>query len=290
MPWNADLLAQLLDAPAPAPGLGLARDRWSGPARSPRRGAGGAFRELRDWRAGDPVRRVDWRASARTGRWLLRETDQEARLRAAVILAEHSGLDYPLAADGRPGPNKRALLRSLALAAGLRWLRHGHALAWSVGGERLLPARGGRAAETAWREAVRSPVAWWPEAWPAGLGVDALWLLDDWLDEAAPERLHGLGMLTARGIEVRAVQILHPDERDFAFSGPWRFEALAGTEEPIDAQAGLLAEGYRSAFAAHAAALRDAAAGAGVLWFEQVGVPDIESALAMLLTGGGAWR
>lgn len=54
-----------------------------------RTGAGEEYLGLRDYRPGDPRRFVHWRSSARAGRLVVREYEQEASSRVAVVLAGH---------------------------------------------------------------------------------------------------------------------------------------------------------------------------------------------------------
>ncbi|HYW04718.1 MAG TPA: DUF58 domain-containing protein [Gammaproteobacteria bacterium] len=51
-----------------------------------RSGEGLELRGLRDYRAGDPVRRIDWKVSARRGRTVVREYEDDARLSAMILL------------------------------------------------------------------------------------------------------------------------------------------------------------------------------------------------------------
>jgi uncharacterized protein (DUF58 family) len=63
-------------------------DRSSGKGR--RRGEGDDFRELRDHTAQDAFNNIAWKASARRGKWLVRETERASDVRTVVLL-ETSG-------------------------------------------------------------------------------------------------------------------------------------------------------------------------------------------------------
>lgn len=63
-----------------------------------RAGAGLDFREHRPYRAGDDVRRVDWRASARTGQLWIRTFDDEQSARWTVCLDVSASMAVPDAA------------------------------------------------------------------------------------------------------------------------------------------------------------------------------------------------
>jgi len=65
----------------------------------------------RDYREGDPIRSIDWRATARLNRPVVREYREEYLLRAAVLLDTHA----PPAAPGLPPPP--AFERAVSMAA-----------------------------------------------------------------------------------------------------------------------------------------------------------------------------
>ena len=79
-----------------------ARNSYFGVRRLRRRGAGSEFQELRDYRAGDPIRQIDWRATARTRRLISREYQDEKDQRVVFLLdcgrrmrsAEPGGLSH----------------------------------------------------------------------------------------------------------------------------------------------------------------------------------------------------
>ncbi|HEY6451624.1 MAG TPA: DUF58 domain-containing protein [Steroidobacteraceae bacterium] len=68
--------------------------RAGGDRASPRMGAGGEIVQLRDYRAGDPPRSIDWKASARTRRLISRDfsEDQHLEIVIAVDVSRASGL------------------------------------------------------------------------------------------------------------------------------------------------------------------------------------------------------
>lgn len=49
-------------------------------------GSGSELHELRDWRPGDPLRSIDWKASARVARWIARDRYAEQHLEIMLML------------------------------------------------------------------------------------------------------------------------------------------------------------------------------------------------------------
>ncbi len=107
---------------------------------------GPSIRGVRDHRPADPVRDIHWKASARFGRWMVKEREKESAPVAEVRL--------DVAA---PGPEfERAVSRACALV--LRWEREGRPYRL-VAGDRLLagPADAGRRAKALSALALLSP-------------------------------------------------------------------------------------------------------------------------------------
>ncbi len=90
---------------------------WGAGARPrPRRGRGNDLYELRDFRDGDDPRLIHWKSTARTGRLILRELQEEEARRLRLIVE-----------DPPPGTPEEVVERDIALAASLaaHWLRRG---------------------------------------------------------------------------------------------------------------------------------------------------------------------
>ncbi|MFO1318326.1 MAG: DUF58 domain-containing protein [Burkholderiales bacterium] len=89
--WRVGLPQDLVVLPRihPVPRLALpgTRRRHRGENRTvPQVGESQEFLQLRDYRAGDPVRRIHWPSSARAGRLVVKETGEEFFARHALVL------------------------------------------------------------------------------------------------------------------------------------------------------------------------------------------------------------
>lgn len=129
-------LVPLADADLP---LGVPQDRASSSSRAAR---AGEFLGLREFRAGDDPRQIHWRLSAKRGRWLVRESEDEAGRVVLVRLEMPPGNDV--------GANDESFERAVSLAASavVALLRRG----FSVGlraGDVSVPAGSGPAHATA---------------------------------------------------------------------------------------------------------------------------------------------
>lgn len=257
--------------------------RWAGSQRTGRSGDGTTFRELREYRPGDPLRRLDPRGSARVGRWLVREVEREARLRISMGLDDTPGLGYPDFEDGRPSPQKRAALATIGAAAVQAAAVQGHAVAVARQNEMSVP-RGGRAGLRDWLDVLAHGEATLPTP-ASSRGVELAWLLGDWLDPAAPAVLAEWAQAVSLGVTVRALQVLHVDEVELPISEVRRFVAWQDGDAAIEARGVDLRDGYRAALDVHQQAVHDAATAAGVEFLTVVGPADWLAALRFLTAG-----
>ncbi|HEU4536825.1 MAG TPA: DUF58 domain-containing protein, partial [Polyangiaceae bacterium] len=85
-PLGVEVLPAPLFMPLRSPLGGRSRRGLDGLRSGRGRGDGEELRELRDHRPGDPFKRIAWRASARRGKLLVREYEQEQRDTAWVVL------------------------------------------------------------------------------------------------------------------------------------------------------------------------------------------------------------
>lgn len=266
----------------------------SGAHRSPHRGASVVFVEHRDYRPGDDLRKLDWRAYARTDRHVIKRFEQESQLRAMLVLDRSGSMAFRGPGAARDKAEHAATLLS-ALAYVL--IGQGDAAGAALVSDALddvLPPRSRAAQLDAVLTALSEPPApGRPTDLRAALtsvaeragrrGVVAV--ASDLLDLES-DALDPLGQLVARGNDVLVLHVLSPAELELPFEGPTRFVGLE-QEPATEADA----DGVREAYVAEVRAFLDScqrrcvAVGARYVLARTDEPP--ERTLATLLTAAG---
>lgn len=222
----------------------------SGIHRSPHRGASVIFAEHRDYRPGDDLRLLDWRAYARSDRHIIKRFEQETHLRAQLWLDCSASMDY-----GLDSQHKHTHAATLLAAMAFILLGQGDAVgvvrfAATMG--EALPAR----ARPGQLEAALALLAQEPErgektdlyaalslcaerAGRRGLVVVASDLLD-----LRPNALEPLSLLRAAGHDVLVFHVLHPDELELPFDERMRFVDPEG-DGMLDTDPSAIREAYK---------------------------------------------
>lgn len=224
----------------------------SGAHRSPHRGASVVFVEHREYRPGDDLRLLDWRAYARSDRHTIKRFEQETQLRATLVLDASASMDFAGSEGG--GTSKAEHAATLLAALGLVLVRQGDAAGVVrfardviaslparsrpahlelVLGELALPIE--KEASTDLRAALTAAAE---RAGRRGVVAIASDLLDFGEHALAP-----IDQLVHHGHEVWVFQVMHPEELELPFDGPTRFLGLEG-EEALDVDPTALREGY----------------------------------------------
>ena len=210
----------------------------SGLHRSPFKGFSVEFAEYRQYIHGDDLATIDWKVYARSDRYYIKKFEEETNLDCHLMLDVSGSMGY-----GSKGLTK--LEYGSCLAASIAYLmnrqrdavgliafddrivdrlpasaRPGHLRALLLSLDRL---RAGNETD------VSKPLHQLADSLgKRGIVV----LISDLLDE--PEAvIRGLKHLRFRGTDVIVFQVLDPDEIDFPFERPTRFEDLETTEEII---------------------------------------------------------
>ncbi len=262
----------------------------AGVHRSPHRGASVVFVEHREYRPGDDLRLLDWRAYARSDRHQIKRFEQETHLRATLVLDRSGSMAY--AGEGRPRKAEHAATLLGALAFIL--IRQGDAPGLAVVADAVLERLPSRTKPTHLEELLRALAAPAVEGTPTDLGgaltevaeragrrglvAVASDLLD--FDDRA---LEPLSFLTGRGHDVVVFHVMDPDELELPFSDPARFVGLEG-EPSIDADPEALRASYLAEIERFLAERRARCAAVGARYVLARTDEPVERALASVLT------
>jgi uncharacterized protein (DUF58 family) len=223
----------------------------SGLHRSALRGASVVFVEHRDYRPGDDLRLLDWRAFARTDKDVVKRFEHEAQLKATLVLDRSRSMDFA----GEKGPKKIEHAASLLAALAYLLVTQGDAVGAAIvnhGLDFFLPAKSRPAqldrmlrslatgpAESGVTDLRSALLAVAERAGRRGVVVVASDLLD--FDERA---LAPLSQIRARGNDVIVLQVLTPDEIELPYEAPSHFVGLED-EPSLDADPAQLRPAYK---------------------------------------------
>ena len=207
-------------------------------------GQGDSFWQFRPFAQGDSITRIDWRASAKSDRSFIRETEWEAA-QSVYLWRDGSGSMEWRSGTAVPFKRERAELLLLALAALL--LRGGERVRLLGGPPRL---RGGRFALEDLAEGVGRlpPGDGMPPALPVPRHARVV-LIGDFLhplDEIRPV----IAAMAAIPVTGYLLQVLDPAEALLPYSGRVRFKGLEREQDALVPRV----EGIRGAYAAALAA------------------------------------
>jgi uncharacterized protein (DUF58 family) len=287
----AELIALRARAGKPGSARTHARTPLAGGHVSALRGRGMDYAESRVYQAGDDARNIDWRRTARSGKWHTKLFEAERERSLLLLMDTHATMRF----------GTRVRYKSVAAARAAAWL------AWTCvrGGDRV-----GALAFGAVRDAVDphagargalntlGAVARWDAAAGAGAEVaeplstaiaraqrliaagNRIWLLSDgWCTDA--NATAALVRLT-RHAEVRVVIIVDPLERELAPRGAYVFETAAD-RQLVDLVGAEARAGFRDELAAGWHGLASACDAAGVAWTTLSTGDEPEVALAPFL-------
>lgn len=206
--------------------------------RSPHKGASITFKQHRPYVPGDEIRRLDWKAFARSDRFYIREYEQETNLQAMLLVDVSTSMQYR--GDRAPG-SKADYARSLAASIGMLLLQQQDAVGLATFDSKLrdfLPARStpnhlqllAEALAKTGPPAETSLSATLQQLSPRLPRRALILLISDCLDDL-PSLFKALSLLRHRQHEVVIFHLLDRDELDFPFHGWNRFESLERPSE-----------------------------------------------------------
>lgn len=224
-----------------------------------RHGTGDEFWQYRGAEAGDPLRSIDWRRSARADALFVRQTEWKAAQSVMIGVDDGQSMTY---SGEKSRPTKLRRAQTLAMALSVLALRGGE----RVGLTRLAePPRGGEPQVMRLATALLEDGAGADYAAPAPqalpVGSRAVFV-SDFLGDLAPVQ-KALGQAADRGVKGALVQVLDPDEERFPFDGRTVFESMSGAIRFETLKAGGLRAAYLKRLAARKDHLRQMAARSG---------------------------
>ena len=223
-------------------------------------GTGDSFWQFRAATPGDPMRRIDWRRSARGDVAYVRETEWQAAQSVSLWIDGAQSMRFSGAA-GRESKLERAQLLGLALSVLL--LRGGERVGLAGGTEARHPRSGRAQIERIYAGlSEEAEVDYGAPEVEGAVGHGRVVMLSDFLGDLAG--LEGaMARLSDRGAVGVILQILDPAEEEFPFDGRTIFESMGGGLRHETLRAGDLRARYLDRLAARKARLAELAQTAG---------------------------
>ncbi|WP_374655795.1 DUF58 domain-containing protein [Dongia sp.] len=243
-----------------------------------RTGPGEVFWQYRPYYPGDELKRLDWRASAKTDKLYLRQLEWSASQSVYLWCDLSPSMAY---ASRRDLPTKAARAQVLALALSNVLARAGERV--GLLGHPEPPSAGRnvteRLAERLFVDA-RDPENAPSLPPPADLPAHAHALLISDFLSPLDELQAVIARLAGRNIHGHLLQVLDPAEQSMPFTGRVRFLGLEREGDMLTSRAETIREQYIARLAAHQDAMRDLARHAG--WSMTVHVTDSPAAASVL--------
>ena len=225
-----------------------------------RPGMGDDFWQYRPARAGDALRLIDWRRSARSDQAFVQEREWQAAQSVVLWVDPAQSMDF--AGSTRAPKSDRARLLALALAVLL--LRAGEQVGLAGHPQ---PPRAGKGQMLRLVEALAADLTAPAQDYAAALPLDfarqgrAVFISDFLGDLSGLER--SLSQAAASGVKGLLLQVLDPDEEAFPFDGRTVFVSMGGSLAHETKSAGDLRGRYLARLAERKARLAELAQAAG---------------------------
>lgn len=252
-----------------------------------RPGMGDDFWQYRSARAGDALRLIDWRRSARSDQAFVQEREWQAAQSVVFWVDPAQSMDF--AGGTRPPKSDRARLLALALAVLL--LRAGEQVGLAGHPQ---PPRAGKGQMLRLVEALAADLAAPAQDYAAALPLDfvrqgrAVFISDFLGDLSGLER--SLAQAAASGVKGLLLQVLDPDEEAFPFDGRTVFVSMGGSLAHETKSAGDLRALYLARLAERKARLAELAQAAGWVYADHhTGLPATTALLWAYRALQGGW-
>ncbi|MBZ0120826.1 MAG: DUF58 domain-containing protein [Sandaracinaceae bacterium] len=260
--------------------------------KSPHRGASVVFVEHREYRPGDDLRLLDWRAFARSDRHQIKRFEQETHLRATLVLDRSGSMAY----GGKDRASKIEHAATLLAALAFVLVRQGDAAGLVGIDERVHERLAARTRPAHLEELLRSLAVPAHEGAKTDLaaaltqvaeraGRRGLVAIASDLIDFGERALAPLAHLVSHGHDVVVFHVLDPDELELPFQAPARFEGLEG-ESPIEADPDALRAAYLERMQSFLHTCRSRCLAAGARYRLARTDEPVERTLAAVLTSG----
>ena len=225
-------------------------------------GQGDSFWQFRPYASGDPVNRIDWRQSARSGReapegWLVRQTEWDA---AQTVYLWRDGSASMVWKSKAMGVDKRDRAGLLLLALASLLLRGGERV--SVIHPEARPVSGRFALDQVLDElSLVSDDEGLPPSFPFPRHAHVV-LIGDFLSplEQIEETIAAMAAVPVSGT---VLQVLDPAETTLPYDGRVRFQGLEGERDALVSRVETIRESYRDRLRAQQEGLAGICAAAG---------------------------
>jgi len=236
--------------------------------KSPHHGASVEFSEHKEYVAGDDIRRLDWKAYAKSDRYYIKRFEQETDLSALITVEASGSMEY-----GGPPFTKFDASSKIALAFAHILIGQSDAAGLFVRGadtRKHIPPSTSKthlplfteALENASGTGVTNLTQWVEEASSLPGRVSVNVFISDCLCDPDP-LIKSLRTLVSMNREVLLVQVLDPDEVTFPFSSRMRFADMESERKIVIDPSGIRDE-YKRLMKSHIDTIRRGCSEAGV--------------------------
>lgn len=267
----------------------LVEGYMGGQHKSPYKGASVEFVEHRQYYPGDEIRHIDWRAYGKTGRYFVKEYEDETNLRAHLLVDCSGSMGY-----GQSTLTKFAYARQLAATLGYLLLAQRDAVGLLTFDtdvrNRIEPSasmssfdRLATVLEQTETGSETSLASVFPQLIPLLKRRSLVVILSDFFDKLEPLTAALQQFRHARH-EVILLQVVAPEEEDFPFSRPTQFRSLERAGHKLLVDPHRLRSIYREQYAAFEAELSQRCGNAGVDYVKLLTSDPYQKALGAYLT------
>ena len=267
----------------------LVEGYMGGQHKSPYKGASVEFVEHRQYYPGDEIRHIDWRAYGKTGRYFVKEYEDETNLRAYLLVDCSGSMGY-----GQSTLTKFAYTRQLAATLGYLLLAQRDAAGLLTFDtevrNRIEPSasmssfdRLATVLEQTETGGETSLASVFPQLIPLLKRRSLVVILSDFFDKLEPLTAALQQFRHARH-EVILFQVVAPEEEDFPFSRPTQFRSLERAGHKLLVDPHRLRSIYREQYAAFEVELSKTCGNAGVDYVKLLTSDPYQKALGAYLT------